>query len=208
MNYSQIIDISLPLHSGTIVYPGNPQIEIEELKSESSGSVISKITFGSHTGTHIDAQKHVVDGGQSIDQIPLETFIGNCRVIDCTLDEGSVKFQTLQKNSIQKGERILLKTSNSGRGFETFYDDYVFVSPEASQFLAEKEVALVGIDYLSIKQRGSKDNTPHTYLLEKNIPIIEGVDLSKVDPGEYFLVILPLKFMNIDGAPARAVLLK
>ena len=208
MNYSQIIDISLPLHPGTIVYPGNPQIEIEEIKSQSSGSVLSKITFGSHTGTHIDSQKHVVTGGKPIDSIALETFVGPCRVIDCTSDQGSVKAETLQKNNIQKGERILLKTSNSSRGFETFYDDYVFVSPEASRFLAEKEVALVAIDYLSIKQRGSKDNTPHTYLLEKNIPIVEGVDLSKVEHGEYFLVILPLKFVDIDGAPARAVLLK
>lgn len=208
MNYSQIIDISLPLHPGTIVYPGNPQIEIEEIKSQSSGSAISKITFGSHTGTHIDAQKHVVEGGKPLDNIGLETFIGPCRVIDCTLDESSVKVETLQKNNIQKGDRILLKTKNSSRGFETFYDDYVFVSPEAAKYLAEKEVALVAIDYLSIKQRGSKDNTPHTHLLEKNIPIVEGIDLSKVEPGEYFLVILPLKFVNIDGAPARAVLLK
>src|SRR3989338_2099486 len=208
MNYSQIIDISLPLHSGTIVYPGNPQIEIEELKSQSSGSVISKITFGSHTATHIDAQKHVVEGGKPVDQILLETFIGPCRVIDCTQDLGSIKRETLEHQNIQKGDRILLKTTNSSRGFETFYDDYVFVSPKASQFLAEKEVALVAIDYLSIKQRGSKDNTPHTHLLEKNIPIVEGVDLSKVEPGEYYLIILPLKFVNIDGAPARAVLLK
>ena len=206
--FSKIIDISLPLHPGTIVYPGNPQIEIEELKSQSSGSVISKITFGSHTATHIDAQKHVVEGGKPVDQIPLETFVGPCRVIDCTQDLESVKRQTLEHQNIQKDDRILLKTTNSQRGFATFYDNYVFVSPEAAKYLAEKEVALVAIDYLSIKQRGSKDNTPHTYLLEKNIPIIEGLDLSKVDPGEYFLVILPLKFVNIDGAPARAVLLK
>jgi len=208
ITYSQIIDISLPLQSGTIVYPGNPPIEIEEIKSEVSGSVLSKIQFGSHSGTHIDAQKHVINGGKSLDQIPLETFVGPCRVIDCTLDEGSVKVETLQKNNIQKNDRILLKTSNSSRGFETFYDDYVFVSPEASKYLADTEVALVAIDYLSIKQRGSKDNTPHTNILEKNIPIVEGVDLSKVEPGEYDLVILPLEFMNIDGAPARAVLLK
>src|SRR3990167_3279255 len=124
MNFSKIIDISLPLHAGSIVYPGNPQIEIVELKSESSGSVFSKITFGSHTGTHIDAQKHVVEGGKPVDQIPLETFIGSCRVIDCTQDLGSVKRETLEHANIKKGERILLKTTNSSRGFETFYDNY------------------------------------------------------------------------------------
>ncbi len=208
MNYSQIIDISLSLHKGTIVYPGNPSIAIEEMQSATGGSVISKITFGSHTGTHVDAPQHVIRGGESLDQIPLETFVGNCRVIDCTKDEMSVKRETLESQNIQKGERILLKTTNSIRGFETFYDDYIFVSAEATEYLAQQEVSLVGIDYLSIKQRGSKDNSPHTNLLEKNIPIIEGVDLSKVEAGEYFLVLLPLKFMNIDGAPARVILMK
>lgn len=208
MNYSQIIDISLPLHEGTIVYPGNPSIEIEEISSATSGSVISKIVFGSHTGTHVDAPQHVIRGGEPLDQIPLETFVGNCRVIDCTKDEVSVKRETLESQNFQKGERILLKTNNSLRGFETFYEDYIFVSPEAAQYLAEKEVSLVAIDYLSIKQRGSKDNSPHTNLLEKNIPIIEGVDLSKAEAGEYFLVLLPLKFMKMDGAPARAILMK
>ncbi len=178
------------------------------MQSATGGSVISKITFGSHTGTHVDAPQHVIRGGESLDQIPLETFVGNCRVIDCTKDEVSVKRQTLENQNIQKGERILLKTTNSIRGFETFYDDYIFVSPEATEYLAEQQVLLVAIDYLSIKQRGSKDNSPHTNLLSKNIPIIEGVDLSKVETGEYFLTILPLKFMNIDGAPARAILMK
>lgn len=208
MNYTQIIDISLPLSETTIVYPGNPSIEIEEMKSATGGSVISKITFGSHTGTHVDAPQHVIRGGESLDQILLETFVGNCRVIDCTTDEVSVKRETLEKQNIQKGERILLKTTNSIRGFETFYDDYIFVSSEATQYLAEQEVSLVAIDYLSIKQRGSIDNSPHTNLLEKNIPIIEGVDLSQVEEGAYFLVLLPLKFINIDGAPARAILMK
>lgn len=208
MNYSQIIDISLPLTTDTIVYPGNPAIEMEEIKSETSGSVLTKISFGTHTGTHIDSQKHVIDGGKGMDSIPLETFIGPCRVIDCSNDKEAVSVVTLQDANIQKGERILLKTTNSDRGYEEFYDDYVFLEPLAAKYLAEKEVVLVAIDYLSVKQRGSKDNTPHTYLLERNIPIIEGIDLSKAEAGEYDLVILPLKFMNIDGAPARAVLLK
>lgn len=208
MNYSQLIDISLPLHEGTIVYPGNPQIEIQAMPSATSGSVISKIVFGSHTGTHVDAPQHVIQNGESLDEIALETFVGNCRVIDCTADKESVSRETLETANIQKGERILLKTTNSLRGFEEFYDDYIFVSPEATTYLAEQEISLVAIDYLSIKQRGSKDNSPHTNLLSKNIPIIEGVDLSKVQAGEYFLVLLPLKFMSIDGAPARAILMK
>lgn len=207
LEYTEIIDISLPLNTQTIIYPGNPKIELETLKS-TSGNLLTKITFGSHTGTHIDAPRHVSESGMSIDQIPLDTCVGSCRVIESTSSIGSVKPQDIESKNIQKGERILLKTSNSNRGFNQFYEDYVFVSSDAAAFLVEKEVALIGIDYLSIKQKGSSDNLPHTNLLNKNIPIIEGIDLSKVEEGEYFLIALPLKFTGIDGSPARVVLLK
>lgn len=208
MKFSNIIDISLPLTETTIVYPGNPKIEIEEIKSESSGSTISKIVTGSHNGTHIDAPVHAIPGGKSIDLLPLATFIGPCRVLDCSGDDTCVSKQTLEYHNIEEGERILLKTSNSLRGFDTFYPDFVYLSPEGAQYLAEVGVRLVGIDFFSIKQKGSDDNRPHTHLLEKNIPIIEGIDLSKVKPGDYTLVAFPLKFVGIDGAPARVVLLE
>ena len=207
MQYTKIIDISIPISKDTIVYPGNPAVEIEELKSEASGSTISKITFGTHTATHVDAQKHVIDGGKSLDDIPLEAFVGKCRVVDCTRDAEAVSRETVERAEIQNGERILLKTQNSSRGFATFYEDFVYVSPEAALYLSDR-VQLVGIDYFSIKQKGSKDNRPHTAFLEKNIPIIEGIDLSQVEAGEYTLIALPLKLSNRDGAPLRAILLK
>lgn len=207
IHYSKIIDISLPLHPQTVVYPGNPSIEIEEIKSASGQSVISKLTLGSHTGTHIDAPKHCLEKGHSLDQIELTTFIGECRVLDCTHDMSAVSLKTLKEKKIRTNERILLKTTNSQRGFTRFYDDYVYLSPEGARHLADKNVKLVGIDYLSIKQRGSKDNSPHTLLLSKNIPILEGIDLSYVAEGTYNLICLPLKFMNTDGSPVRAILL-
>lgn len=207
MNYSKIIDISIPINKHTVVYPGNPAVEIEELKSQSSGSIISKITLGTHTATHVDAQKHVIDGGKSLDDIELTSFIGKCRVVDCIKDQDAVSLETVEKANIQKGERILLKTTNSLRGFRTFYEDFIYVSPEAALYLSEK-VRLIGIDYFSIKQKGSKDNRPHTSFLEKNIPIIEGIDLSQVEEGIYTLVALPLKLTARDGAPVRAVLLQ
>jgi arylformamidase len=114
----------------------------------------------------------------------------------------------LEKKDIQSGERILFKTTNSQRGFETFYADYIFLSGDAAEYLAEKGVKLVGIDALSIKQKGSPDTRPHTVLLAKNIPILEGINLIAVTEGIYHLIVLPLKFMHIDGSPARAILLK
>ena len=205
---TQIIDISIPLSSSTIVYPGNPQIEIEEIQSEASKSIISKITSGSHNGTHIDAPKHAIENGKSITDIPLDVFMGPCRVVDCTADTGAVLRETLESKNIQSGERILLKTSNSQRGYTKFYPDFVYLSPEGAQYLSEVGIALVGIDYFSIKQKGSTDNRPHTLLLEKDIPIIEGIDLSQVEEGKYTLVAFPLKYMGMDGAPARVVLLQ
>ena len=208
MDYSEIIDISLPLSSDTIIYPGNPKIEIEQIKSEASKSTISKITSGSHNGTHIDAPRHIDDKGKTIDQLDLKSFIGKCRVLDCISENVSVSPETLKKHNIQPDERILLKTANSLRGFKEFDPDFIFLSPQGAQYLAESGVLIVGIDYLSIKQKGSRDNRPHSYLLDLNIPIIEGIDLSKVVPGEYTLVALPLSYVGIDGAPVRAVLLK
>jgi len=203
-----VIDISIPLSESTIVYPGNPSIEIDEIRSESSKSIISKIISGSHNGTHIDAPRHAIEGGKSIDELPLHVFIGSCRVIDCTGELGSIEVGILKNHNIRKGERILLKTTNSLRGFAKFYEDLDYLSPDAAKYLSEVGVGIVGIDYLSIKQKGSKDNSPHTHLLGKNIPIIEGIDLSKVVPGKYTLISFPLKYIGIDGAPARVVLLK
>ena len=201
-----IIDISLSLHEKTIVYPGNPEIEIEEQKTKTS--FISKITFGSHSGTHVDAPRHAHEDGLGIDEIPPETFIGPCRVLDMTHAKEKVRREDLEKEDIKEGERILVKTTNSERGFETLYEDYVYLDGDGAAYLGERGIILFGIDYLSVKQRGSADNRPHTELLDKGIVIFEGVDLSKAEPGEYEFIGLPLKFRGLDGAPARAVLQK
>jgi arylformamidase len=114
----------------------------------------------------------------------------------------------LKSKKIQTGERILLKTKNSIRGFKEFYNDYIYLDGNSADYLAELKVLLVGIDSLSIKKRGGADHRPHTSLLSKNIPIIEGLDLSSVAEGEYELFCLPLNFTDIEGGPARAVLIE
>lgn len=202
-----ILDISLPLNEKTIIYPGNTNLEIGSFKSP-SGNFLSEITMGSHTGTHIDAPSHAIEGALTLDQITLETFIGPCRVLDLSDTKECIKVEDLEDKNIKEGERILFKTSNSVRGFDNFYDDYIYLSSEAASYLANLNVKLVGTDFLSIKQRGSKDNRPHTELLSQNIPIIEGLNLKEVTEGEYKLVALPLNFTGIDGSPVRAVLLQ
>ncbi len=205
---TKIIDISLPLTNDTIVYPGNVPVTIENhahLPDDSSH--LSKITMGSHSGTHIDAPMHAIEGAGEIDVFPLEAFVGPCRVLDFDFENVEITRASLESKNIQKGERVLAKTKNSNMGFESFRPDYIYLSGDGAEYLAEIGVALFGIDYISVKQRGSKDNRPHIALLSKKIPIVEGLNLKDVSEGEYFLSCVPLKFSGIDGAPARAILM-
>lgn len=203
---STIIDISWPLAQGVAVYPGNPELRIVPQAGKTSAH--SEITIGSHTGTHIDAPRHVFTRGKGINTVSLNTIIGPCRVVDCTQAQSAITVADLQPHRILRGERILVKTKNSRLGHKVFYTDYVYLDGDAAEWLAARKIKLFGIDYLSVKQRGSADNRPHTALLGKNIPIIEGLDLHAVKPGKYQLIALPLKFVGLDGAPARVVLVK
>ncbi|MBX4201718.1 cyclase family protein, partial [Candidatus Saccharibacteria bacterium] len=202
----EIIDISLPVYGGMPIYPGTAETVIKSVKSNSGQNELSELQMTSHAGTHIDAPAHAVDGGQTLDKLDLEIFYGPARVIDLSACEGSIDVSDLETKNIKSGQRVLLKTSNSNRGFKTFYDDYVYLSAAGAEYLAKLGVKLVGIDSLSIKKRGDKDNTSHTSLLSQGIPILEGINLSKVDEGEYTLVALPIALQN-DGAPTRAVLI-
>jgi len=202
----KVYDISLPLYRGMLVYPNNTEFRARPIHSRTS--VSSEITMGSHAGTHVDAPKHVLPKGGGVDSIKLQSMIGECRVLDMTKCTEAVTLKDLQKSRIKKGERILVKTRNSKRGFKNFYTDYIYLDGEAAEFLASKNIKLFGIDYLSVKQKGSEDNRPHTALLKKKIPIFEGLDLSKVKPDTYFFIGLPLSLKGLDGAPARAVLIK
>lgn len=205
--YTTIFDISLPLHEDTIVYPNNPTIQCTENKSATSKH--TEIVMGSHTGTHIDAPSHVfLENGDPIGSYPLDAMLGPARVLDVSDVVESIHIRDLEPFNIQSGERILLKTKNSLRGYETFYDDYIYLDGDTAEWLAKKEVALIGVDYLSIKKRGGSDNRPHTALLSKKIPIYEGLRLTDVEAGEYFFIGLPLRFDDLDGSPTRAVLLR
>jgi arylformamidase len=206
----KIIDISLPLNNSTPVYPGNVPLSVSiHHAMPEHATQLSSITFGSHTGTHIDAPGHAIAGAPMLDDIPLEIFVGPCILLDFSNEQGeAVSMEMLKNENIKKGDRVLLKTRNSTRGLKDFYDDYVYLDGDAAEYLVGLGVSLVGIDALSIKKRGGSDHRPHTALLSKNIPIIEGLDFSKVDSGEYELICLPLNFTGIDGAPARAILIQ
>lgn len=198
-----IIDISLPVHPGMPIYPGNQPVTFQSFKKP-SGSQLTNISLDSHTGTHIDAPSHA-GLSDHIGSYSLERFYGPCRVIEIK-NIAVIEPKDLEGHTIGAGERILFKTDNSDKGFATMSDNWTALSSAAAQFLADKGVWLVGIDWFGIKQKGATDNGAHTALLEKGIPILEGLDLSQATAGAYTLAALPVAFQGIDGALARAVL--
>ena len=201
-----IIDISLELKDGMISYPGDTSFEREEQQGETS--LTSKLIMGSHAGTHLDAPRHIIENGLSVDELPLSTLIGQCRVIDATNCDRYISSSFVKDLEIHKGDRVLFKTQNSLHGFDSFQNDFIYLDGDAAEYLANQDISLIGIDYLSIKQFHREDLRPHTAFLSKGIPILEGIDLSHVEPGEYQLIALPLKIKGGDGAPVRAVLVR
>lgn len=201
-------DISLPIHDGMLSWPSDPDVHIRQFKTVAKkGSDLVKIESGNHLGTHVDAPKHVIDGGQSLEVFPFETFLGRAAVIDLTGISGDIEPEHLEQAGAGTAERVLLKTQNTTRLLleKPFTEDYVALSGNAAAWLAKRDVKLVGIDYLSIQRRGS-DGRAHTELLIKEIVILEGLWLKDVPAGEYELIALPLRIRDGDGAPARVIL--
>ncbi len=202
-------DVSVPLVNGGLVYPGNPEIRIAPQQEIAKGgsSNVSSLAFGSHTGTHVDAPKHMFDDGMTVDQLALEVLMGPAVLITVPDDVMAVGEAQLRLHEIKGHTRILIKTRNSGfiRDGE-FVRDYTYLAPDGARYLASLGVKLVGVDYFSVEQFHSGHHATHHTLLEKGIVIVEGLDLSAPPMGPYELRVLPLRLQGLDGAPARAVL--
>jgi len=206
---SDWIDISAPIKTGMVSWPGDPPVRIERALDMDKGdnANVSTIIMGSHTGTHMDAPVHFIRSGEGIDRLPLSVAIGRARVIQIE-DRNAVRPVELVAHKIRRGERILLKTTNSARCWATgsFVEDFVHLTAEAAKYLVDRGVRMVGIDYLSVGGYKEDDGpTTHRRLLEAGVWIIEGLDLSQVKQGAYILVCLPLKIVGADGAPARVI---
>ncbi len=206
----EIIDISLPVYTGMVVYPGDSEVSVEKIRRIAAGDTfnLSVLTLGAHAGTHIDAPNHYLEEGDEVQKIPLEVLVGPARVLDWH-DLVSIDAPELERRGIRAGERVLFKTANSERlPLDEFLHEYVYLTPAGAAFLRERRVALVGIDCLSIEEYGASGAGAHLALLGAGIPVLEGLDLSGASDGEYFIVALPLNLSGAEGAPVRAVLLR
>ncbi len=207
----RIHDISLTISEDLAVYTGDPVVEIDPVSriSRGDGANVSLLKFGSHTGTHVDAPFHFVEGGVTIDHVPLDVLVGECYVCEIASSE-AITVSELESCGLPEGcRRVLFKTSNSRLWEEEhFRTDFVYLEPDAAGWLVDRGVRLVGIDYLSVDRFKSGTHPTHLRLLGSGVVAVEGLDLRGVARGTYFLVCLPLKIRDGDGAPARAILLE
>jgi arylformamidase len=208
------IDVTATLDPATTpVYEGDAPMNFEFLKDmrKGDGLTLSKYSLGAHSGTHIDAPMHFVRDGAPIDKVPLEPLIGPARVIDIADGVQAINAAELNRHRWRGTPRVLFRTRSSLRGWmksATFHRDFAYIAPDAAQQLADAGVQLVGIDYISAEQFGAPAPMTHRILLGKGIPIVEGLALEAISPGDYDLIVLPMKVGGHEGAPARAVLRK
>jgi arylformamidase len=199
-------DVSMKLYEGMVIYPGNPEFKIEQYASiPHSETNETRICMGTHTGSHVDSEKHIRNDATGSLAIPLDNFYGKCNVFDVSDAGMEIHQKDLEKYPIQKGAIILLKTSNSKQSYNHFNPKYTHVKLDAAKYLVDKGVKTLGFDYLSVKKFQS-DPEVHDILIN-NLTLFEGLDLSKISEGEYLFVGFPLK-IDADGSPARVILIQ
>ena len=205
---SRYLDVSVPLAAGVPTYPGNPPFELEPIKRIARGdsSNVSRLTLGTHSGTHVDAPRHFFDDGAGVDGLLLDLLLGRARVVDMP-KRGGITAEDLIAAGLREDLRVLFKTPNSalwnGGGFR---QDYTYLTEGAARYLVEQGVKVVGVDYLSVEEFKKPGAPAHRALLSQGVIIIEGLNLSDAEPGMYELFCLPLRVAGADGAPARVVL--
>jgi arylformamidase len=199
-----IIDISVPLSPSTVSWENEsaPVIERVHTIEAGDGYNLSRLVFGTHSGTHVDAPLHFIDGSGSVDRLSLDALIGPALVIDARDVAEEIEAQLVERELPAGCERVIFSTRNSELWNEPgFRSDFVGISPQAASLLVERGVRLVGIDYLSV---GAPET--HRELLSHDVVLLEGLDLRGVAAGRYRLVCLPIRIAGADGAPARAIL--
>jgi arylformamidase len=209
----KIYDISVPLSSTTPTYPGDPGIEIKLSKNLAAGDVanVSHMDFGLHSGTHVDAPAHFIEGGAKVDSMSLQILIGEAEVVEVPEDIKVIDKDFVAANCIRGAQRVLFKTRNSSfwnSPQDGFRADYTYLDSGAAERLVESGIKLVGIDYISIERFDTQSHETHHILLGNDVIVLEGLDLRAVSAGLYELICLPLKIADGagDGAPARTVL--
>lgn len=205
---TKIFDVTVPLSSDIPAYPGDPPFQLDSTHRIADGQPYNatRLNMGVHSGTHVDAPYHFLADGATVDTLPLEILMGKARVVEVQARD-KIERADLEPLDLRADLRVLIKTRMSGqlRG-GAFQEDFVHLTPDAALYLVQAGLKLVGIDYLSVEKYGSVDFASHHTLLAAGVVIVEGLDLSAIEPGEYEMTCLPLRIVGADGSPARVVL--
>lgn len=209
-------DISVSIHPDLPVWEGDPPVVIRSAASIERGDIanVSRLEIGAHTGTHVDAPVHFVPGRKGVDRLVLDTLIGPAYVVDLSDVVHEVNGRDFERANIPENtRRLLCKTSNCSlwaRMPSVFDPDFIGISLDGAQWLIDRGIELVGVDYLGVERFESVGNGAPTHhaLLKNEMVIVEGLNLSDIPAGDYTLICLPVKIKNSDGAPCRAILIK
>jgi arylformamidase len=207
---SKIIDVTAPLSPHLPTFPGDPPFQMDSIYRIADGQPynVTRLSLSTHSGTHVDAPYHFLADGATVDQLPLEILMGKARVVELSVLD-RIERDDLEALDLRDDIRVLIKTRMSGQlRNSAFQEDFVYLTPDAARYLVQAGIKLVGIDYLSIEKFQSKEYASHHALLGAGVVVIEGLDLSEAEPGEYDMTCLPLRIAGADGAPARVVLRK
>lgn len=205
----ELIDISRPLDARMPGWPGETPFHREPSTSVEAGDVAttSYLHGFAHTGTHVDAPSHFIAGGATLGEVPLEPWIGPCRVVRHEPDR-DVTATDLDGWDLDGTKRLLICTQNVSRweSAPDFREDYLAVDASAAEAIVTRGIELVGVDYISIETLEGGDYPVHHTLLGAGVAIVEGLRLEHVEPGDYELIALPLSIAGGDGGPVRAIL--
>lgn len=205
----KLYDISVPISQALPVYPGDPALHMAERMRMRQGDPVNllHISLGVHTATHMDAPHHVLNNGVTMDDVPLERGLGLARVLEFASDVQRIDGSALRRADLAGVSRVLFKTVNSALWRTArFAEGFVALTRDGAEYLVAKGIVLVGIDYLSVDAFDNKDLPAHHVLLTAGVAILEGINLTEVEPGDYELICLPLAIKGSDCAPARAIL--
>jgi len=208
-----LYDITVPTHPELPVWKDDNKAKIWQSARIADGDIcnVSNLKIGAHTGTHIDAPLHFVDGGKTTNEIPLSKLIGDCFVAKLKGRKEITAQDLALLNIPPNTEKLLLKTDNSNLWKDLshpFYEDYCALTTDAAEWVRDRGIHLVGIDYLSISLFKDPPEIVHQILLKAEIVIIEGLNLTDIPTGHYRLFCLPMKVQDVDGIPARVILEK
>lgn len=209
---TRIHDVTVMVSPEMLIWPGDPPVEIRRTSQMAAGdtSNVSQLVLGSHTGTHVDAPAHFIDGATGVEQIPLDAMNGPAFVADARGLTGALSAGELDGLAMPPGtQRLLIRSDNSQiwqSDRPSFPDSYVCLAPDGAQWCVDRGLRAVGVDFLSVEQKGSEGHPTHVTLLRAGIAIIEGLNLSGIESGVYDLICMPLRLQGCDGSPARVAL--